>query len=112
MDEEKEEETTGTIKIPIVFQNLNFADYLIYGTEDGFVKIRSFPEMKLINSIKPFEGQEIITLELSPDKRFCYAWSHREKIAVIKDINTSTGFEVKEENAEHEETLMEKIGGE
>jgi hypothetical protein len=51
-------------------------------------------------------------LELSPDKRFCYAWSHREKIAVIKDINTSTGFEVKEENAEHEETLMEKIGGE
>ena len=68
--------------------------------------------MKLINSIKPFEGQEIITLELSPDKRFCYAWSHREKIAVIKDINTSTGFEVKEENDEHEETLMEKIGGE
>ena len=110
--EEKEDETTGNIKSPIVFQNLNFADYLIYGTEDGFVKIRSFPEMKLINSIKPFEGQEIITLELSPDKRFCYAWSHREKIAVIKDINTSTGFEVKEENAEHEETLMEKIGGE
>ena len=26
--------------------------------------------------------------------------------------NTSTGFEVKEESNEHEETLMEKIGGE
>jgi len=68
--------------------------------------------MKLINVIKPFEGQEIKALELSPDKRFCYAWSHRDKIAVIKDINTSTGFEVKEESNEHEETLMDKIAGE
>ena len=68
--------------------------------------------MKLINSIKPFEGQEIKALELSPDKRFCYAWSHRDKIAVIKDINTSTGFEVKEESGEHEETLIDKITAE
>ena len=28
--------------------------------------------MNLINSIKPFEGQEIKALELSPDKRFYY----------------------------------------
>ena len=108
----EEEKDSGNIKFPLIFQNLNFNDFLIYGTKDGFVKIRSFPNMNLISSIKPFEGQEIKTLELSPDKRFCYAWSHKDKIAVIKDINTSTGFEVKEESNEHEETLMEKIGGE
>ena len=110
--EEQDDENTGNIKCAIIFKNLKFNDFLIYGTEDGFVKIRSFPDMKLINVIKPFEGQEIKALELSPDKRFCYAWSHKDKIAVIKDINTSTGFEVKEESNEHEETLMEKIGGE
>ena len=106
---EEESETTGEIKCPIIFKNLYFNDFLIYGTEDGFVKIRSFPDMVLINAIKPFEGQEIKALELSPDKRFCYVWSHKDKIAVIKDTNTSTGFEVKDESGEHEETLMDKI---
>ena len=107
---EEDTESKGDIKCPIIFNNLNFNDFLIYGTTDGFVKIRSFPDMKLINSIKPFEGMEIKVLELSPDKRFCYVWSNRDKIAVLKDINTSTGFEVKENNPdEHEETLMDKI---
>ena len=107
---EKEEESTG-IKCPIIFKNLQFNDFLIYGTENGFIKIRSFPDMKLINSIKPSEDQEIKALELSPDKRFCYAWSNRDKIIVIKDINTSTGFEVKEENKNPDdlEVLMDKI---
>ena len=107
---EEDTESKGDIKCPIIFNNLNFNDFLIYGTTDGFVKIRSFPDMKLINSIKPFEGMEVKVLELSPDKRFCYVWSNRDKIAVLKDINTSTGFEVKENNPnEHEETLMDKI---
>ncbi len=110
--QEEESESTGSIKCPIIFKNILFNDFLIYGTEDGFIKIRSFPDMKLINSIKPFEGQEIKALELSPDKRFCYAWSHREKIVVIKDINTSTGFEVKDDNNEHAETLVDKITAE
>ena len=97
----EEEIDTGNLKNPLIFQNLNFHDFLIYGTDDGYVKIRSFPGMKLINSIKPFEGQEIKALELSPDNRFCYIWSHKDKIAVIKDINTSTGFEMKEVNDEN-----------
>ena len=107
---EEDTESKGDIKCPIIFNNLNFNDFLIYGTTDGFVEIRSFPDMKLINSIKPFEGMEVKVLELSPDKRFCYVWSNRDKIAVLKDINTSTGFEVKENNPDdHEETLMDKI---
>ena len=97
----EEEIDTGNLKNPIIFQNLNFHDFLIYGTDDGYVKIRSFPGMKLISSIKPFEGQEIKALELSPDNRFCYIWSHKDKIAVIKDSNTSTGFEMKEANGEN-----------
>ena len=95
-----EDNDTGKIKCPRIFQNMNFHDFLIYGTEGGFVKIRSFPDMNLINSIKPFEGQEIKCLELSPDIRFCYIWSHKDKIAVIKDQNASTGFEMKEMSEE------------
>ena len=104
----EEEKESGNIKCPLIFQNLNFNDFLIYGTEDGFVKIRSFPNMNLISSIKPFEGQEIKTLELSPDKRFCYVWSHKDKIAVIEDDNTHTGFEMKENADEKEEIEKEK----
>ena len=105
--EVKEDDDAGNIKCPLIFQNLNFKDFLIYGTNDGYVKIRSFPYMNLISSIRPFEGQEIKCLELSTDKRFCYIWSHKEKIAVIKDVNTSTGFEMKEDNEELEKKVNE-----
>ena len=108
IDQVCEEKDSGNLKCPLIFQNLNFNDFLIYGTEDGFVKIRKFPDMNLISSIKPFEGQEIKTLELSPDKRFCYVWSHNDKIAVIEDANTRTGFEMKENNKEKEEIDEEK----
>ena len=108
----EEENDTGNIKCPIIFQNLNFEEFLLYGTEDGYVKIRSFPQMNLINSIKPFEGQEIRCLELSPDKRFCYAWSHKDKIAVIEDYNTITGFEKKETNDEKEQEKEKEKGKE
>ena len=68
--------------------------------------------MNLISSIKPFEGQEIKALELSPDKRFCYAWSHRDKIAVIEDVNTFTGFEMKDNIEQKEEAEKEKTNPE
>ena len=108
----EEENDTGNIKCPLIFKNLNFHDFLIYGTEDGYVKIRSFPDMNVISSIKPFEGQEIKVLELSPDKRFCYVWSHKDKIAVIEDANTSTGFEKKDTFDEKEEVENEKNNSE
>ena len=107
----EEDNDTGKIKCPLIFQNLQFHDYLIYGTEDGYVKIRSFPDMNLISSIRPFEGQEIKALELSPDKRFCYVWSHKDKIAIIEDANTHTGFEMKD-NFEEKEKEQEEVENE
>ena len=107
----EEDNDTGKIKCPLIFQNLQFHDYLIYGTEDGHVKIRSFPDMNLISSIRPFEGQEIKALELSPDKRFCYVWSHKDKIAIIEDANTHTGFEMKD-NFEEKEKEQEEVENE
>ena len=101
----EEEVDTGSIISPIVFQNLNFKEFLVYGTEDGYVKIRSFPNMNLIYSIKPFEKNEIKTLELSPDKRFCFVSGNRDKIAVIEDSNTSTGFEMKKDIREELEEI-------
>ena len=90
-----ESEDTTKINDPIVFKNLDFQEFLIYGTDDGYVKIRSFPDMNLINLVKPFEGQEIKTIAISPDTRYCFAWSHSNKIIMIKDVSV-TRVDIKE----------------
>ena len=59
--EVEESEDIKKFNSPIIFKNLEFQEFLIYGTDDGYIKIRSLPNMKMINMIKPFEGREIIT---------------------------------------------------
>ena len=94
-----ESEDTTKLNDPIIFKNLDFQEFLIYGTDDGYIKIRSFPDMNLIEMIKPFEGQEIKTLAVSPDKRYCFAWSHSNKIVMIKDASV-TRVDIKEKEKE------------
>ena len=60
------------------------------------VKIRSFPDMNLINSYNPFKSSEIVCLEISFDKRYCYAWSQGAEIAVIRDISVNDPTEVEQ----------------
>ncbi len=67
-----------------MYTNHSFQDILIYGTNDGFIKIRKFPEMVLINSISIFPNKEINALCVSHDKKYCYAWSQGSVIAIIK----------------------------
>ena len=93
---ENKENNSNEIKCYNIFHDLGFNDYLIYGTDDGMVKIRSFPHMNLINSYNPFEYAEIICLEISLDKRYCYAWSKGGEIAVIKDISVNDPAEVEQ----------------
>ena len=93
VSEESEEDEYGSqfIKSPIVFRSLNFQDFLIYGTDKGCIKVRSFPRMKLIgNIIEVTPGVSIETLELSYDKRYCYAWSKGNELNIIKDVNVSS----------------------
>ena len=80
-----ESDSSSKIKSPIVYTNNNFQDILIYGTNDGFVKIRKFPEMALINCIEVFPGNEINTISLSPDKKYCFVWGSEDAISVLKD---------------------------
>ena len=93
--EVEESEDTKKLNSPIIFKNLEFQEFLIYGTDDGYIKIRSFPNMQMVNMIKPFEGQEIKTLELSFDKRYCFAWSYSNKIVIIKDSSV-IGIDIKD----------------
>ncbi len=53
--------------------------------------------MNLINMIKPFEGQEIKTICISPDRRYCFAWSCSNNILIIKDASV-TRVDAKENN--------------
>ena len=82
----QETNETNYIKCPIIFKDLNFQDYIIYGTDDGRVKVRSFPNLELINNIQPYGCNEIISLDISQDKKCCYLWIKENKIFVLKDL--------------------------
>ena len=96
ISENQETDNSSEIKCYIIFNDLSFCDYIIYGTDDGLVKIRSFPDMNLINYYKPFDCFEIVCLEISFDKRYCYAWSRGGEIAVIRDISVNDPTEVEQ----------------
>jgi WD40 repeat protein len=80
---EVEEKEVSKINSPIVFKNMNFFDYLIYGTNKGYIQIRSFPKMELINSIVVNDTCNITTLSLSNDKKFCYTWEGSDNLSII-----------------------------
>ena len=85
----KEEEGVNSIKSPIVFESFDYQDFLIYGTNNGLIKIRKFPEMELANSIKPFNNDKSIEcICLSLDQKYCFAWSSSNEIAVISNCFT------------------------
>ena len=80
----KECDESSKIKSPIIYTNNSFQDILIYGTNDGSIKFRKFPEMSLINSIEVSPGEEINTICINPDNKLCYVWSSDNIISVIK----------------------------
>ena len=84
--EMKEDSDTESIKCGFVLTSFDFQDYLIYGTNDGFVKIRRFPELNLIHKINPFNnGKSIESLCISKDSRFIFCWSDSNEIGVISN---------------------------
>ena len=91
VSEQKEEDKfeSSYITCSKIFKNITFQEFLIYGTDNGFIKIRSFPDMKLVGNMELTPEVPIETLEISEDNRFCYAWSEGFQIYIIKDINTS-----------------------
>ena len=95
IQDSQENNNSNSIKCPIIFNDMNFNDYIIYGTNDGRIKIRSFPNMELINNAKPCESDEVISLDISQDKKFCYVWLKDNKIIAIKDLNEEAEEEQK-----------------
>ena len=87
INEQGEEGYSENIKCFCIYNNIEFQEFLIYGTDDGLVKIRKFPEMNIVNNINPFNGVPIETLTVSQDKRYCYVWGRDNQIGIIKDNN-------------------------
>ena len=86
INEIDEKEKSSKILSPIIYKNLSFNEILIYGTNNGYIKIRAFPKMNLIHSIKIYkEDCEIRALEISNDKRYCYSWGKEDRLAFISD---------------------------
>ena len=85
--EVEEPDATEYIKSPVIFKNLYFEDFLIYGTDRGFVKIRAFPKMnKIVDSLNVSSGSSVEIVEISKDKRYCAVWSKNNELNIIKDV--------------------------
>ena len=81
----QETEKTENICCYKTFKNINFQEFLIYGTDDGFIKMRSFPKMELINNIKIYNNHPVKVLEISDDKKCCYVWGQGDEIVILSD---------------------------
>ena len=92
----QETNNSNYIKSPIIFHDLDFQEYLIYGTDDGRIKIRKFPNMELINSVCPGDGNEILSMDISVDNKYCYISMENNKIYIIKDLYTDSGKDKKQ----------------
>ena len=84
INEIEETEDTSKIYSPIIYKNLNFHEFLIYGTNNGYIKLRAFPKMNLLHSKKVCDDC-IKTLTLSNDKKYCYAWGQGDILNIISD---------------------------
>ena len=84
INEIEETEDSSKIFSPIIYKNLNFNEFLIYGTNNGYIKLRDFPKMNLLHSIKVCDDC-IKTLTLSNDKKYCYAWGQGDILNIISD---------------------------
>ena len=89
INEIKEIDNSSNITSSKVIHDLNFQEYLIYGTDNGFIKIRKFPELTLINSIEFKEGNPIEAFDISFDHRFCYVYNGRENFAFFYEPNAT-----------------------
>ena len=89
VSEKKEENNSTYITCSKIIKSLTSQEFLIYGTDNGYIKIRRFPDMKFIgDNIKITNGDPIETLAVSEDNKYCFAWSKGNEIYVINDVNS------------------------
>ena len=85
---QKEENNSKQIISSEIIKSLTSQEFLIYGTDNCYIKIRRFPDMKFIGeNIKVTNGDPIETLAISKDNRYCLASSKGKEIYIINDIN-------------------------
>ena len=80
----EENKNIESIKCGIIFTSYDYQDYLIYCTNNGFIKIRKLPELDLIQEINPL-NKSIECLCVSKDSRLIFCWSDSNKIVVVSN---------------------------
>ena len=89
INEVQEIDDTSNITSSKVIHDLNFQEYLIYGTNNGLIKIRKFPELNLINSIEFENKNPIEAFDISLDHRFCCVYNTKENFAFFYEPNVN-----------------------
>ena len=95
LHENNELENSTYIKSSNIIHNYNFQEFLIYGTNNGFIKIRKFPDMSLVKTFEFLDGKPIEAFALSKDHSFCYAYSGGDNFAIISVEETKDNEENK-----------------
>ena len=80
----EENKNIESIKCGTILTSYDYQDYLIYGTNNGFIKIRKLPELDLIQEINPL-NKSIECLCVSKDSRLIFCWSDSNEIVVISN---------------------------
>ena len=89
INEIKEIDNTNYITSSKVIHDLNFQEYLIYGTNNAFIKIRKFPELNLINSLEFENKNPIEAFDISLDHRFCFVNNSNANFAFFYEPNAN-----------------------
>ena len=54
--------------------------------------------MELINRVCLEDGNEIVSMDISKDKKYCYIWMKSNKVYIIKDLYVDSDKDKKQIN--------------
>jgi hypothetical protein len=70
VDAQVKYEQSSHIVQPLVIKSSNLLDKLVYGTERGYIVMRTLPSLERYRKLQVSKDYPILTLLVSPDRRF------------------------------------------
>jgi len=83
-------EECSNIVSPLVIKDSFFMDKLVYGTEKGHIMLRSLPSLTRFRRLLAATNHPVLTISVSPDRRFLHVGCGDGGIIVITEHGGSS----------------------
>jgi hypothetical protein len=83
-------EECSHIVSPLVIKDSFFMDKLVYGTEKGHIMLRSLPSLTRFRRLLAATNHPVLTISVSPDRRFLHVGCGDGGIIVITEHGGSS----------------------